>query len=325
MVFTLSMPPTDRMRIPCKALQGKRFLRRLFLATTSLVALIACGDGNNAETVDFSRRITLVKPAVVPDNDQTLRVAVGAMISPQTTFTIYHQLVEYIGRRTDRPYTMVQRKTYGEINRMLGAGKIDLAFICAGPYTSGRDQFGFEALAVPIIGGAPYYRAYLIVHRDSPFHALADLQGRVFAFTDPESNTGKLVPTFWLQQIGARPETFFRQTIYSFSHDNAILAVSRSLVDGAAVHSQIWDYLNRHQPETTARTRVIKRSRLFGNPPMVASRHLDRATRRRIRAELLHMHQNEEGGAILAELMIDRFAAPKEEWYESLEAIRSCL
>jgi phosphonate transport system substrate-binding protein len=306
-------------------LQGKRFLLRFLLMTIFLVTLIACGDGNQAETVDFSQRVSLVKPEATPKSEQTLRVAVGAMISPQKTFNIYHQLVDYIGRRTERPYKMVQRKTYGEINRMLGAGKIDLAFICAGPYTSGREQFGFEALAVPIIGGAPYYRAYLIVHRDSPFQALADLQGRVFAFTDPESNTGKLVPTFWLQQIGARPETFFRRTIYSFSHDNAILAVSRSLVDGAAVHSQIWEYLNRHQPETTARTRVIKRSRLFGNPPMVASRHLDMATRSRIRAELLHMHQNEEGSAILAELMINRFASPKEEWYESLEAIRSCL
>jgi phosphonate transport system substrate-binding protein len=313
------------MWILCKDLQGKRFLRHLFLAATFLVTLIACGDGNQAETVDFSQRITLVKPEVTLQSEQTLRVAVGAMISPQKTFTIYHQLVEYIGHRTDRPYTMVQRRTYGEINRMLGAGKIDLAFICAGPYTSGREAFGFDALAVPIVGGAPYYRAYLIVHRDSPFQTLADLRDRVFAFTDPESNTGRLVPTFWLQQIGARPETFFRRTIYSFSHDNAILAVSRSLVDGAAVHSQIWEYLQRHQPETTARTRVIKRSRLFGNPPMVASRHLDKATRSRIRAELLRMHQDEEGGAILTGLMIDRFAVPREEWYESVEEIRSCL
>jgi phosphonate transport system substrate-binding protein len=101
--------------------------------------------------------------------------------------------------------------------------------------------------------------------------------------------------------------------------------VSRSLVDGAAVHSQIWEYLGRHQPETTAQTRIIKRSRLFGNPPMVASRHLDTATRTRIQAELLRMHQDEAGGTILAELMIDRFAVPREEWYDSLEDIRSCL
>ena len=58
---------------------------------------------------------------------------------------------------------------------------------------------------------------------------------------------------------------------------------------------------------------------------MVASRHLDKATRSRIRDELLRMHQDEKGGAILTELMIDRFAVPREEWYESLEAIRSCL
>ena len=316
--------PIRQTHDPHRVRMDDRFLC-LMMATTLFLTAAACGDGRRVEQVDFSRRVTIAKPANDMASDQALRVAIGAMISPQQTFRHYHQLVEYIGRHSGRPFTMVQRKTYAEINRMLGSGSIDLAFICAGPYTSGKSTFGFEALAVPIVRGAPFYRSYLIVHRDSPLQSLEDLRDKVFAFTDPESNSGKLVPTFWLQQIGDHPETFFRRTIYSFSHDNAILAVSRSLVDGAAVHSQIWEFLSRHHPEMIAQTRVIKRSRLFGNPPMVASQHLDAATRRRIQTGLLDMHRDEEGGAILSELMIDRFAAPQEEWYDALEEIRSCL
>jgi len=295
------------------------------LAATLGLALMACSDGPHVDTVDFSHRIPIATPNTSEKDAQSLRVAVGAMISPQQTFTYYHQLLNYIGRRLDRPITMVQRKTYGEINQMLGAGQIDLALICAGPYTSGRDQFGFKALAVPMVRGAPYYRSYLIVHRDSPLFKLEDLRGKVFAFTDPESNSGKLVPTYWLQQMDETPQTFFQRTIYSFSHDNAILAVGQSLVDGAAVHSQVWEYLQQRNPEQTQQTRVIMTSQEFGNPPMVASRHLDLATQDHIQTVLLQMHQNEGGHQILSELMIDRFALPREEWYLPVIEIKNAL
>jgi len=296
----------------------------LFFGFLSL-AIAACSDGSHVETVDFSNRIPIAKPTKGETTSGSLRVAVGAMISPQQTFTYYHQLLNYIGRSMDRPITMVQRKTYGEINRMLGGGQIDIALICAGPYATGRDQFGFKALAVPMVRGEPYYRSYLIVHRDSPFLTLGDLRGKLFAFTDPESNSGKLVPTYWLRQMDETPETFFKRTIYSFSHDNAIQAVAQSLVDGAAVHSQVWEYLQQRQPEQTQQTRVIMTSQQFGNPPMVASPHLDTATQNDIQTVLLQMHQNADGHQILSELMIDRFALPREEWYLPVIEIKTAL
>ena len=79
----------------------------------------------------------------------------------------------------------IQRKTYDEINELIRKGEVDLAFICTGPYASGRERYGFEALATPIVRGEPYYQSYLIVNRDSPFNKFEDLRGRKFAFTDP--------------------------------------------------------------------------------------------------------------------------------------------
>jgi len=287
----------------------------MVMALLGLVVL-ACGDNSAVQTVDFSRRIPVAQPGSPPQS--TLHVAVAAMISPQRTFTAYHQLLTYIGRQTGRPVEMVQRKTYGEINKLLGSGRIHLAFICAGPYISGKATYGFKALAVPIIRGEPFYRAYLIVHRDSQYEQLEDLRNKVFAFTDPESNTGKLVPTFWLQQMEETPEAFFKRSIYTFSHDNSIMAVAGSLVDGAAVHSQVWEYLNRRSPTQTAQTRVIQSSAPFGNPPMVASAHLGAELQQRIQTVLFEMHQTADGQAILNELMIDRFVPLEEDWYRPI-------
>jgi len=63
-------------------------------------------------------------------------------------------------------------------------------------------RYCVEAIVTPVIRGQPVYRSYLIVSRNRPYHRLKDLRGRLFAFTDPKSNTGALVPACWLAKTG---------------------------------------------------------------------------------------------------------------------------
>ena len=213
---------------------------------------------------------------------------------------------------------LIQRKTYGEINELLGKGLIDLAFVCSGPYATGKDQYGFELLATPEIHGSHFYQAYLIVNAKSGYNQLEDLRGKVFAFTDPGSNTGRLVPTYWLAVIGEKPETFFGSTIYTYSHDNSIMAVAKGLVDGASVDGSIWDYLDQRKPSETYSTRIIKKSEPYGIPPLVASRELSKELKQRISNLLFSMHEDPEGRRILSALSIDRFVPPEDDWYDSI-------
>lgn len=278
----------------------------------------ACSREDDTKVVDFSKTVPATRPEGAGLDRPSLRVAVGAMISPKETFTYYRQILDYIASGLGRNVELVQRKTYSEVNELIGKGQIDLAFICSGPYSSGREKYGFELLATPEVKGSHFYQSYLIVNSDSPFQNLSDLKKRVFAFTDPDSHSGKLVPTFWLSEIHEHPDTFFGKTIYTYSHDNSILAVSRGLVDGATVDSLIWDYYNQKNPSLTAGTRIIKKSESFGIPPVVASKSFPSEMKIRVREILLAMHKDPEGSKILQELMIDRFVAPQEEWYDAI-------
>ena len=294
----------------------------LFFTIAASIFFIGCTGDRDATYVDFSDKMVVDRSGDESRDKAYLKVAVGSIISAQETVVYYHQLLEYIAAKLGREIQLVQRKTYGEINELIGMGQIDLAFICSGPYAGGREKFGFQALAMPRVRGSHLYQAYLIVNKDSPFQKLADLRGKVFAFTDPESNTGKLVPTYWLSKTGATPEDFFGKTIYTYSHDNSIRAVAMSLVDGAAVNGQVWEYYHHSDPVFTAKTRIIKRSQPFGNPPVVASAHLSNQMKARIRSLLLKMHLDPEGKKILDELMIDGFIAPKEECYDPILAMK---
>ena len=290
-----------------------------------LLITYGCGQSGDSQVVDFSKTVPVARPGDQHIEQDSLRVAVAAMISPKETFGYYRQVLDYIGNHLGRSVRLIQRKTYDEISVLFGKGEIDLAFVCSGPYATSKDKFGFELLDTPQVQGSHFYHSYLIVNKESAFTRLEDLKGRVFAFTDPASNTGKLVPTYWLAQMGERPETFIDKTIYTYSHDNSILAVSRGLVDGATVDGLIWEYYHHKNPTLTSRTRIIKKSEPYGIPPLVTSKHLALELKERIRKLLLSMHRDPEGQQILNELMIDRFVAPQEEWYDTIRQMKHTL
>jgi phosphonate transport system substrate-binding protein len=283
-----------------------------------LSLIYGCGRDTDMIVVDFSRTVAVEQPGKKSPENPAFRVAVAAMISPKETFVYYRQLLDYIGNSLGRDVQLIQRKTYGEINELLGKGQIDLAFICSGPYVDGKEKYGFELLATPEVQKSHFYQSYLIANSASQFQSLEDLRGQVFAFTDPDSNTGKLVPTYWLNQLGERAETFFSKTIYTYSHDNSILAVAKALVDGAAVDGLIWEYYHQKNPIFTSKTRIIRKSELYGIPPIVASPFLAPDLKDRIRRVLFSMHQDPHGQQILGELMIDRFTPTRDEWYDSI-------
>ncbi|MCK4985816.1 MAG: PhnD/SsuA/transferrin family substrate-binding protein, partial [Desulfobacterales bacterium] len=116
-------------------------------------------------------------------------------------------------------------------------------------------------------------------------------------------------------------ETFFSKTIYTYSHDNSILAVAKSLVDGAAIDSLIWEYYHRKNPVFTSKTRIIHKSEPYGIPPIVASGFLASDLKNRVRQVLFSMHRDPGGQKILSELMIDRFTPPRDAWYDSIRSI----
>lgn len=311
--------------------QAHSFLCLICLGIVFLAGL-GCEKKSDYTFVDFSdvvqnsgkgsQKKTLDDPSAVRPEIRFLRVAVAAMVSPKQTLVYYKDLLDYIGEKTGREVVLIQRKTYAEVNELFPKDLIDLAFVCSGPYTSARSSYGFEGLATPVVRGEPYYRSYLIVQKNAPYETLADLEGKVFAFTDPDSNSGGLVPHFWLLQKNRTPTDFFDRVTYTYSHDNSILAVARGLVDGAAVDGHIWDYYQTKDPYFTAKTRVIKKSKPYGSPPLVASAFLDPHLKDDIQQVVLTMHTTEQGRQILNAVMIDRFELPRKAWYESIQTMR---
>ncbi len=254
-----------------------------------------------------------------------LRIAVAAVISPKGTMENYAPLFAYIEEQTGRPVEVVQRRTYSEINELIHRGEVDLAFVCTSSYLVGKRDFGMELLVVPQVQGKTTYQSYLIVPADSSANSLEDLRGKVFAFTDPISFTGKIVPTYWLYEIGETPDTFFQRTFYTYSHDDAIYAVAERFADGASVDSLIFEFAVQRDPDLLDQIRVIRKSDPFGIPPVVVSPSVRPQTRSILAEILLNMQNDPQGKAALQALGYDRFVKVDESIYDSAWQVQEAL
>jgi phosphonate transport system substrate-binding protein len=254
-----------------------------------------------------------------------LNVAVAAMISPEYTYKYYLDLLKLIGENMGREITFVQKKTYSEVNKMLKQKELDLAFVCSGPYVSGKKEFGMEIIAIPVCNGKKVYYSYFIASKRSGIKTFDDLKGKTFAFTDPLSNTGFLVPSYFLAQRGETADTFFKKTFFTHSHDNSIHAVINGLADGAAVDSLIYEFISVIDPELIEKTVIIKKSSPYGIPPVVVNPLVDEETKERLRNIFLTIHKSPEGKECLKKLHIDRFVKGNDEDYESVRELQEYL
>jgi phosphonate transport system substrate-binding protein len=223
-----------------------------------------------------------------------------------------------------RPVQFYKRGTYREISEMVRQGKLDFAWTCGLPYVRNRDFMSL--LAVPVYNGRPLYQSYLIVPvTDTTTQSLYDLRGKVFAFSDPDSNSGFLYPTYTLARRGESAGTFFRKTFFTWAHRKVVEAVASGLAQGGAVDGYVWDTLRLYQPDLISRTRVVEKSPEFGHTPVVARTSVSRADSRAMQRVLVEMASDAEGRDLLKRLNLDGFTAGNERLFDGIAAMAAVV
>ncbi len=276
--------------------------------------LTGCDTGNSgkpeSQSVIRLDKLDPLPPRKALFNNDIIRVAVAAILSPTGTIDSYSPLMSYFEEVLGKPVKLVQRKTYKEINDLLSRGSVDVAFICTGAYIEGVKEDIMTILVVPEINGRVTYQSFTIVQAASPYHSFNDLRGKIFAFTDPMSNTGYFYPISLLKTKGETPESYFRRTIFTYSHDRSINAVADGIADGASVDNLVLEYARQRGPELSEHIRVIWESEEFGMPPVVIPKQLEEEKRLKFEKLFLNIHNHQSGRRALESLGIEKFVKP---------------
>jgi len=256
---------------------------------------------------------------------EVYEIGVAAMLSPEKALPYYEEIVKYIGEKLNVKTRMLFTKDYSVMNELVKTKKVLAAFVCSGPYVTEHDAWGMEIIAAPSLYGNTVYYSYIIANKASSINKFEDLKGKKFAFTDPKSNTGKLVPTYELAKLHTTPDAFFSDFIYTTSHDKSIEAVANNLVDGAAVDHLIWEYINKSDSTYTSKTKIIKKLGPFCTPPFVTYPDCNDTLKQNLRTILLNMHDDTKGKKILDQLHIDGFVVVEDNCYQSIRKMNQWI
>lgn len=124
----------------------------------------------------------------------------------------------------------------GVIQGLLG-GTIDMAWLGASAYAKAY-LTNPEALDVVLVktnlDGSVGYHSIGFARKDKGITSLADMKGKVFAFGDPNSTSGYLIPSVEIPaEIGATMESgdYFSEVRFVGGHEQTIVAVNNGDVD----------------------------------------------------------------------------------------------
>ena len=124
----------------------------------------------------------------------------------------------------------------GVIQGLLG-DSIDMAWLGASAYakTHLNDPDAVEPIMVKTNTDGSYgYYSVMFARKDSGIRTLEDLEGKTFAFNDPNSTSGYLIPSIEIpQELGEPMDEYFGEVKFTGGHEQSVVAVSNGDVDAS--------------------------------------------------------------------------------------------
>jgi len=242
------------------------------MSITRAVAVVSCALAmmvSTAVQADWRKTHKELRFGVIPVETQT-----------QTTKG-FEEFIKYASQKFGVPVKLFTATEFIGINNAIIAKQIEFAWTSPSAFSGSW----IECQCVePIVAaldkdGNLGYNSVLIVRSESPFKTIDDLKGKLVARTEPNSNSGYLVPTVEFAKLGKPLESFFKSPV-SGGHTQSVLGVLKGNYDAAFTwttkgdgYGQLRTMMDRGMLKRE-QIRVIWSSDLVPAPPVVVHKDL---------------------------------------------------
>ena len=136
------------------------------------------------------------------------------------------------------PVKAIVASDYAGVIEALRSKRVDLAFVHPVGYVLANREAGCQILVRDVWQGKTAYTARFYVRKDRGIQRVEDLRGKTVAFVDPASSSGYIYPMVLLIKQGLvrdrDPKSFFKDALFTGTHEAALQSVLRGRVDAAA-------------------------------------------------------------------------------------------
>jgi phosphonate transport system substrate-binding protein len=232
-------------------------------------------------------------------------------------------ILEIVAKQTGMKVDTFVGSDYNGTIEALRNGHVDIALLGPFSYVLATTQAPVEAFAVTVIAKTmqPSYKSIIIAKNESPITSLATLKGRTFAFVDPGSTSGYMVPAAAFVLAGMTPEKDLGKVVYSGGHDATIVAVAEGKVEAGAVADRIYERGCAKGLADCAKLKVVWQSDPIPNDPMLYRKNLPEDLKKKIR-EAFYSVKNLPFGEMGT---VARFDPATDKDYDSVRNVAKAL
>jgi phosphonate transport system substrate-binding protein len=273
-------------------------------AATSRPAVAAGADGL-AET-------GVLKVGIIPAEDARAVVRQSKDVMEQISKALNMKTEIFVG------------SDYNATIEAMRASKVDVALMGAFGYVLATTQAPVEAFAVTVTkkSNSPDYHSIIIARNDeTDLTSLASLRGHTFAFVDPSSTSGSLMPKAAMMDGHIVPENDLKKVIYSGGHDASIIAVAEGKVDAASVADRIYANACDKKAVDCSKLKVIWTSPPIPNDPLFYRKAISDGMKKKIADAFYGIHDLTFGEMGV----VARFAPATDATYDIVRNIAKTL
>lgn len=228
----------------------------------------------------------------------------------------FDNLAKYLEKKLGLAVKIQVATDYAGVITAMQFKHVDVAYYGPKSYVEAAERAGAEALAMEVAeDGSKGYKGVIIAKKGSPITTMEAAKGKVWAFTDPNSTSGTLVPTvYFVKTLKIEPEKYFSKVIYSGSHEASILSVKGGKVDLASTNDLDLARGNGKSWDTEKDFQILWTSELIPGSPMACRKDLPDSLKKALKEAFLS-YNDQEG---LKKLKLKGYAEATDKAYDPI-------
>ena len=264
---------------------------------------------------------------------QLLRVGIIPAEDTLEMWKSFEVLKGYLERELDVEIKPFIATDYTGVIEAMAAGKIDLAYFGPFSYVLAAKRAGAEAIAAGGTkeGKLATYRSIMIAYPGSGIKSIDDLKREAkeidFAFVDPASTSGYLIPKAALLGMEIDPDKDFKEVVFGGGHDAVHLAVKAGHVDVGASSDSTYKRLIKSGAISDGDVVIIWESDPIPPSPWAVRKDLDPELKEKIRDALITVHERDP--TVIAAFkgwgMKDAFVKVSDADYEYIRGLAEAM
>ncbi|MNZ65612.1 Phosphate-import protein PhnD precursor [compost metagenome] len=222
-------------------------------------------------------------------------------------------LEKLLSDRLGIPVKVSVSTDYNVIIEAMASKKVDVGFLPPTAYVLAKQKGAAEVIlqaqrfGVEDATGAPtdelvdFYKAMIIVKKDSDIQKIEDLKGKKIAYQNVTSSAGFVWPAGKMMEAGLDPLKDV-EAITVKGHDQAVLSVLNGDVDAAAIFQDARNIVKNDYPTVFEDTRVLTYTEKIPNDTISVRSDMDPEWITKLQDAFISLGTDEAGHKIISEI-----------------------